>query len=129
MLKTRILTATFSFLAITGFSQAPSIHLNPYKKKNYQGIDYTNPLVWKDTTNKKFKNRLEAIARIRLAETQGLYSHSTTIGKIYVLPPDNMPCVVPNNSKAIMPGSTLKIRIPEEMPNAIPKKKIIPDNK
>ncbi len=130
MLKTITLTATFSFFAFFGFSQAPSIHLSPYKKKNETVIDYSKPFVWRDTTNNKLRKTFEQLARIRLAEIQGQYSHTTPIGKVYVLTPDNMPCLVPyKNANALMPGSIPKILIPEQMPNAVPKKKIIPDNK
>lgn len=60
---------------------------------------------------------------------QGSYSHSTSKGKVYILPYDNMPCLVPDmNQVAPMPGSLQKL--PESrMPNAVPRRQLIPKQK
>lgn len=54
------------------------------------------------------------------------YSHSTSKGKIYTLPYDNMPSLVPDmNQVAQMPGSIQKL--PHSgMPNAVPRRELIP---
>lgn len=61
--------------------------------------------------------------------SQGKYSHTTSKGKVYTLPYDNMPCLVPDmQSVAPMPGSVQ--RFPESrMPNAIPRRNLIPKQK
>ena len=60
---------------------------------------------------------------------QGSYSHSTSKGKVYILPYDNMPCLVPDMSQVTpMPGSIQKL--PESrMPNAVPRRQLIPKQK
>ena len=79
----------------------------------------TSPTV--DTTRKRtpttFKNNLLE---------EGKFSHSTSKGKVYILPYDNMPCLVPNTDQvARMPGSIQ--RAPQNrMPNAMPKRRLIP---
>lgn len=85
-----------------------------------------NPYVIIDTASKKpwgagnFNNTLLK---------QGSISHSTSKGDIYILPYDKMPCLVPDMQQvAPMPGSIQTI--PESrMPNAIPRKRMIPENK
>ena len=61
--------------------------------------------------------------------SQGKFPHTTSKGKVYILPYDNMPCLVPDMQKvAHMPGATQKL--PESrMPNAIPRRELIPKQK
>lgn len=63
------------------------------------------------------------------AVSQGSFSHATSRGNIYTLADDNMPCLVPNMNHVVpMPGSIQKV--PESrMPNAIPRRQIIPEQK
>ena len=77
-----------------------------------------------DTAGHKFP----AIAKNSLL-LQGTYSHSTSKGKVYILPYDNMPCLVPDMQQvAPMPGSIQKL--PESrMPNVIPRQELIPKKK
>jgi hypothetical protein len=58
---------------------------------------------------------------------QATYSHTTSRGKIYKLPIDNMPCLVPDmNQVAPMPGN----KMPEgKMPNAFPRLRMIPEER
>lgn len=85
-----------------------------------------NPYVIIDTAS---KNSKDAIHLNNTLLKQGRFSHTTSKGDIYVLPYDNMPCLVPNMQQtAPMPGSIQ--RVPESrMPNAIPRRQIIPQNK
>jgi hypothetical protein len=55
------------------------------------------------------------------------YSHTTSKGKVYILPYDNMPCLVPDMKQVRpMPGS----KMPEgNMPNALPRLQVIPKSK
>jgi hypothetical protein len=70
-----------------------------------------------------------AIRKVPLTPTlidQGSYSHSTSKGKVYILPYDNMPCLVPHmNQVAQMPNSLQK-QPESRMPNAIPRRQLIP---
>ena len=61
--------------------------------------------------------------------SDGKFSHTTSKGKVYILPYDNMPCLVPDMQKvAQLPGSTQKL--PESrMPNATPRRDLIPKQK
>ena len=57
---------------------------------------------------------------------QGTYSHTTSKGKVYTLPYDNMPCLVPNmRTVTPMPGSVQKAP-GNKMPNATPRRELIP---
>ena len=52
--------------------------------------------------------------------------HSNGKGKVYALPQDNMPCLVPHiNSN--MPVAGLGINKTQKIPNALPEQKIIPE--
>ena len=55
--------------------------------------------------------------------SESKFSHTTSKGKVYILPYDNMPCLVPSMEKvAPMPGSVQ--RYPNsKMPNALPPRK------
>jgi hypothetical protein len=67
------------------------------------------------------KNRSSWLAKAK-------FSHNTSKGKIYILPGDNMPCLVPDTRKTIpMPG----IRpVPDKrMPNAFPAIPFLPKGK
>ena len=79
-----------------------------------------------DTTDKR--SQAEAWIKNSLL-SQGKFSHSNSKGKVYILPYDNMPCLVPDMQKvAQMPGSTQKL--PESrMPNVIPRRELIPKQK
>lgn len=126
MCKQLSATICICFICIAGFSQSPpSVRIVPYQKKGFKIPYSSTPKVWKDTSDKKIQKMREELIRRRLAEAQGRYSHTTPAGKIYVLPPDNMPCLVPD--------STLTIAIPNinpkhpetepPMPNPLFKKK------
>jgi hypothetical protein len=67
---------------------------------------------------------------LRLQRMEGRYSHTTSKGKIYLMAPDNMPCLVPDDKNlAPMPGSRHKLRIKPVMPNALPVVPLIPNAK
>lgn len=84
------------------------------------------PSVALDTSDKKYpftgttKNNLL---------TGGIFSHATARGKVYTLPYDNMPCLVPDmNQVSRMP--VLIQKMPDNrMPNATPLREMIPKEK
>ena len=80
------------------------------------------PTSIKDTTDKKSQMR----DYLKKTLPQSNFSHKTSTGNIYILPYDNMPCLVPDmNNLAKMPNSIE--RFPESrMPNAIPRRQLIP---
>ncbi len=58
---------------------------------------------------------------LRLQRMEGRYSHSTTRGRVYIMSPDNMPCLVPyQHTSAPMPGAEKKLPIKPVMPNTLP---------
>lgn len=83
------------------------------------------PSLIKDTTDKKSQLR----DYLNKTPPQSIFSHETSIGNIYTLPYDNMPCVVPNITNiAKMPNSIQQL--PQAwMPNAIPRRELIPKPK
>jgi|GEM_PF-4751534 len=81
------------------------------------------PLDRVDTFHKKSQGYIDVSKHVF---TNGNYSHSTSIGKVYILPDDNMPCLVPRmHELASMPVSNRELP-QSKMPNAIPRKKLIP---
>ena len=118
MLKLLSIACICSLLAVSGFSQAPSIHLKPFKKKEFK-MDYqSESWVLKDTTDKRIRQLRDNLAKSRLTEMQGRNSHTTSRGTVYILPTDNMPCLVPDPSLTVaMPNfykhdSTNRQRMP-----------------
>lgn len=54
------------------------------------------------------------------------YSHSTARGQVYLLSPDNMPCLVPD-LRQVAPMPQRRMPAPQDnMPNVIPKQRMIP---
>ncbi|HUS02458.1 MAG TPA: hypothetical protein VMY77_12060 [Chitinophagaceae bacterium] len=63
---------------------------------------------------------------LKLNFPQAKILFTTEKGKVYALPQDNMPCLVPNiNSN--MPVADLSINKTRKIPNALPEQKIIPE--
>lgn len=84
------------------------------------------PSVTLDTTDRKYL--LLGIVKRNLLE-QGRFSHSTSKGKVYILPYDNMPCLVPDMQQ-VAPMPALIQKFPESrMPNVIPRRQLIPKDK
>ena len=55
--------------------------------------------------------------------SESKFSHTTSKGKVHILPYDNMPCLVPNMHKVTpMPGS-VQPQPNSKMPNALPRRK------
>ena len=83
------------------------------------------PLIKKDTIRPMIVD-----PNLRLQRMEGRYSHSTSRGKVYIMSPDNMPCLVPyQNTQAPMPGSEKKLHIKPVMPNTLPVVPLIPKSK
>ena len=73
---------------------------------------------------------LVVIPHLKLQRMEGRYSHTTSKGKVYIMSPDNMPCLVPDKNKlAPMPGTQKKLPIRPVMPNASPVVPLIPHSK
>jgi hypothetical protein len=75
-----------------------------------------------DTTHKKPQSK----DYLRNTLPQDNFSHKTPKGSIYILPYDNMSCLVPDmSSVAKMPGSYQPLP-KNTMPNVIPRRELIP---
>jgi hypothetical protein len=100
--------------------QQPPIKKLPHSFKN-------SPVIAIDTTGERFK-RLQGLIQLRGQLPQATFSHNTSKGKVYTLPVDNMPCLVPDMDQVSrMPGQYFT---PDNrMPNALPKQEIIPKEK
>lgn len=88
---------------------------------------YKSSIISTDTTGDRFK-KLEGLIQQRGLLPQATFSHNTSRGKVYTLPIDNMPCLVPDmNQVSRMPGQYFT---PDSrMPNVMPKQEIIPKEK
>jgi hypothetical protein len=88
---------------------------------------YKGSIISTDTTGDRFK-KPEGLIQQRGLLPQATFSHNTSRGKVYTLPIDNMPCLVPDmNQVSRMPG--LYPQTESRMPNAMPKQQIIPREK
>jgi len=117
---------SFLLVAVMGAGLSATAQQQPQLNKLY---DYfkNSPVITTDTTGERFK-RLEGLIQLRGQLPQATFSHNTTRGKVYTLPVDNMPCLVPDmNQVSRMPGQYFA---PDNrMPNALPKQEIIPKEK
>ena len=79
-----------------------------------------------DTTGEGLR-KMEIINMQKSLLPEATYSHITPRGKVYKLPIDNMPCLVPDMKQVSrMPLAIL----PEgRMPNAFPKQRLLPGEK
>ena len=104
-------------LLVSGFTavaQQPQIRL--LKPNQLQG----------DTSITDQYKKLLDLARSQKALALATYSHSTSRGKIYILPGDHMPCLVPDMKLVTpMPGNYGPFP-GSRMPNAIPESPLIP---
>ena len=127
MTKTFYITAAAMMLTVTALSQSPTPPNQGYKKKEFKFPSFDRPIVLNDSALKRNQQLMDAFLRSRLTQVQGRHSHETLNGDIYLLAPSNMPCLVPDEQRtASMPNGAASKTMPENMPNAYPKRKIIP---
>jgi hypothetical protein len=102
----------FLLIAFMGAGLSATAQQQPFIKKLPASID---------TTGQRF-----GLIQQRGLLPQATFSHNTSKGKIYALPIDNMPCLVPDMSRVSrMPGA---YAYPEgRMPNLFPKQRVIPE--
>jgi hypothetical protein len=80
-----------------------------------------------DTTDDRLKQLQKAYQSKRGLLPMAAYSHTTSRGKIYKLPIDNMPCLVPDMKQVTpMPQRVMPAVPNSPMPNPYPRQKIIP---
>lgn len=108
----------FAMLLLSGFA-VNAQELTPQLNKFYT----PNGLLKVDTTG----FGLPKFETIRSLLPQATFSHNTSKGQVYILPIDNMPCLVPDMRKvAGMPGKIIP-EFKQGMPNAFPKQQLIPE--
>ncbi len=126
--KLTFAAATLIFTT-AGFSQDLPKTKDAIKRKEFNLPSMDLPIVIKDSALIRNQQLREAFLQRRRMMVQGQYSHRTLNGNVMVLPPDNMPCLVPDKeSSGAMPTWAPK-QMPENMPNGIKPRKIIPDKK
>jgi hypothetical protein len=116
----------FLLVAVMGAGlSATAQQQSPLKKLPYSFKQ--SPVIAIDTTGERYK-RLEGLIQRRGLLPQATFSHNTSKGKVYTLPIDNMPCLVPDMDQVSrMPGQYFT---PDNrMPNVMPKQEIIPKEK
>lgn len=108
----RLLIILFLLPAINSLAQVDSSWSKPANVPNTTLllIDTTTPEAWKKRQVQTVQTWLE----------QARLSHNTSKGKVYIMPFDNMPCLVPDVKKTVpMPG--IKPLPDSRMPNAFRK--------
>lgn len=106
--------------------QTPQLRLaNPGKfKKTYPSPVLEQPIFKADTIGDQYRRLLEANSRQNSLLSRATYSHTTSRGKVYTMPYDNMPCLVPD-IKQVRPMPTQPMP-GYRMPNAVPEQPLIP---
>jgi hypothetical protein len=122
----------FSYLAT--YAQQPEKradkglqHIKPQQKNKSFPAFGNSPLVRvvPDTTSKKLRELLK-FYKDRGALLTGSFSHNTSQGKVFILPPDKMSCLAPDMKQVIpMPGSYGPFP-KSHIPNATPEKPVLP---
>lgn len=118
-MKSFLLIAVLGTALSATAQQQPELRLAyPFKRGSVIGVD---------TTGERFK-KLQGLTLQRGLLPQATFSHNTSKGKVYTLPIDNMPCLVPDMKQVSrMPG--IYPPVDSRMPNALPKQQIIPRDK
>jgi hypothetical protein len=127
----RFLFVLFLLPAGNALAQHETLPVKPFSKKPLQMLEQPGhfklekPRVTKaDTANPGSRKSLD---RYRAAAwlAQARLSHTTDQGKVFVLPIDNMPCLVPDSKKVVpMPG--IRPAPKSRMPNAFPGMPVVP---
>src|SRR5687767_9538399 len=80
-------------------------------------------IIMADTTGERYRQLLNSIQPNALL-LRGKFSHNTSKGKVYTLPYDNMPCLVPYmNQVSRMPQHNMPLG---KMPNLVPNQQVVP---
>src|SRR5688572_25070053 len=106
-------------------AQHETLPVKPFSKKPIQRQEQPGHFILEkpriikaDTTDPDARKALDRY-RAGAWLAQGRLSHATDQGKVYLLPIDNMPCLVPDTKKVVpMPGIRPAPR--SRMPNAFP---------
>jgi hypothetical protein len=91
----------------------------------------TRPLLEVIGTNKPLKKTAVPLTSIsgKAVQPQAKLLTTTAAGKIYALPLDNMPCLVPNETAVIQLPVALQPRLKNNIPNGSVAQPVIPQNK
>lgn len=112
----------FLLVAFAGIGLSASAQETPLIKK-LQFPNGQNAVTGIDTTGERYR-QLKGLIELRSQLPPATYSHSTPGGKVYIMPVDNMPCLVPDMKQVRrMPG--VYVTPDSRMPNAIPKQPLI----
>jgi len=124
-MRTKLVFAAATLIFTTaGFSQDLPKTKDPLKRKEFNLPSMDQPIVINDSTQKRIQLLKEAYLQRSRTMAQGQYSHSTLNGKVVILRPDNMPCLVPDmNQVVIMPNANPPGVPPAPMPGAEKRKR------
>ena len=128
MLTKITFTAVVLLFGTTAFSQNHPQQSDIFKSKEFNLPSFDQPIILKNDSTLKHNQKLrEEIIRRRIGSIRGRYSHSILNGKVFVLPPDNMPCLVPDKERSVAMPNWVAPQKPESMPNGITPHKVIRD--
>ena len=120
------------FFTLQSFSQQPYYDFKKFKKDLDSGIflpmelGKQNQKISKDS----LERLLKSLVQIQYSPNFGRLALTHPNGnKIYILPQDNMPCMVPDLSQFNMPNAGRGIRITGMPPGSKPRTPIIPKEK
>lgn len=119
----------FFFVSILGFS-----FVSAQQKGIFDIQKHLQQKFKQEQDQKQKEHALSFLKRNQLflqwpSPPQARLSHILANGnKVYLLPQDNMPCIVPDMGQFNMPNLAKGKRIPGKMPNAAIPYKIIPGN-
>jgi len=110
-----------SLLLISAAGAASAQEISPFKlplsthEKKFGITGLPGAILPADTIDNRLRQLFKArVARDLLAEAK--LSHETALGKVYIMPYDNMRCLVPDTKKSA-PMPTMRRTNPDPMPN------------
>ena len=124
-MRTKLAFAAAALIFTTaGFSQDLPKTKDAYKRKEFNLPSMDQPVVIIDSARIREQKLREAFLQRHRAMAAGQYSHRTLNGTVMVLPPDNMPCLVPDKNQTVkMPNANPPGIPPASMPGAQKRKR------
>lgn len=120
------------FLALQSFTQEPYYDFKKFKKNMDKGMllpmdpGKQNQIISKDSLDRLLKS----LTQMEYSPGSGHLAFTHPNGnKLYFLPQDNMPCMVPDLSQFNMPNAGRGIKITGMPPGSVPRIPIIPKEK
>ena len=124
-----IMLLVICFTCVQSFGQTPKLNMDKVRKYMEQNR------LFLDTTAAKKPTFLKRTPGYNAGAGPAAFSHTTSLGDVYILPQDNMPCLQPNTNlyRLSMPGAATRLlpltraQAINKMPNGYNEKPLLPN--